>query len=237
MRYDHACVADADGYYVTFVLVVLEPDASGLEQPVVQCYKLKNGEILGYVQPPSFCQYAGSDGFIRPKWDESADSWTEGATAEEITAWEAEHPGKTKTLAEVQADKLAQINAGCDAAIAAGCDVTLSDGTAGHISLSIPDQINLSTAQEAVKAGVSGYAYHLNGSLCEVYPAADIAIMATAATTHILYHQTYCNHVRTWVKRCTTVADVQAITYGAALPDDLKAHMAAVLAAAGCGNA
>jgi len=141
------------------------------------------------------------------------------------------------SLAEVQKDKLVEINAACDAAITAGCDVKLSDGTAGHISLSIPDQINLTTAKEAVKAGGTGYAYHLDGTLCEVYPAADIAIMATAATTHILYHQTYCNHLRTWVKRCTTVADVQSITYGAMLPDDLAAHMAAVLAAAGCGNA
>ena len=140
-------------------------------------------------------------------------------------------------LAEVQKDKLAEINAACDAAITAGCDVTLSDGTAGHISLSIPDQINLTTAKEAVKAGGSGYAYHLDGSLCEVYPAADIAIMAKAATAHILYHQTYCNHARMWVKRCTAVADVQAITYGATLPDDLATHMAAVIAAAGGGNA
>ena len=141
------------------------------------------------------------------------------------------------SLAEVQKDKLAEINAACDAAITAGCDVTLSDGTAGHISLSIPDQINLSTAQEAVKAGGSGYAYHLDGSLCEVYPAADIAIMAKAATAHILYHQTYCNHARTWVKRCTTVVDVHAIAYGTALPDDLAQHMSAVIAAAGGGNA
>ncbi|MDN0032558.1 DUF4376 domain-containing protein [Oscillibacter ruminantium] len=141
------------------------------------------------------------------------------------------------SLAEVQADKLAEINAACDAAITAGCDVTLSDGTAGHISLSIPDQINLTTAREAVKAGGSGYAYHLDGSLCEVYPAADIAIMAKAATAHILYHQTYCNHARMWVKRCTAVTDVQAITYGATLPDDLTQHMAAVIAAAGGGNA
>ena len=140
----------------------------------------------------------------------------------------------TPSLAEVQSAKLTEINAACDNAITAGCDVTLSDGTVGHISLTIPDQINLSTAQEAIKAGGTGYAYHLDGALCEVYAAADIAIMAKAATAHVLYHQTYCNHVRAWVKRCTAIADVQDITYGAALPDDLEAHMATVL---GGGNA
>lgn len=133
------------------------------------------------------------------------------------------------TLSEVQAAKLAELNAACDAAITSGCDVTLSDGTAGHISLSIPDQINLTNAQGAVAAGKTGYAYHLDGTLCQVYPAADIAIMAQAATAHVLYHQTYCNHARTWVKRCTAIADVEAIAYGAALPEDLAAHMAEVL--------
>lgn len=170
-------------------------------------------------------------GFVKPKWDGSA--WKEGATAKEIAAWQKEHPGPVEpSLEEVQADKLAEINAGCDAAISAGCGVTLSDGTAGHISLTLPDQINLSTAQAAILAGGTGYAYHLDGALCEVYSAADIAIMAQAATAHVLYHQTYCNHVRAWAKRCETTAEVQAITYGTELPEDLAAHMAAVLAAA-----
>ena len=141
------------------------------------------------------------------------------------------------SLSEVQKDKLAEINAACDAAITAGCDVTLSDGTAGHISLSIPDQINLTTAREAVKAGGSGYAYHPDGSLCEVYPAADIAIMAKAATAHILYHTTYCNHLRAWVSRCVAVDDVKGIAYGGALPADLAANMQTIMTAMGGGNA
>ena len=61
--------------------------------------------------------------------------------------------------------------------------------------------------------------------------------MANAATVHVTYHRTYCNHVHAWIDRCTTVADVQAITYGTTLPDDLATHMAAVIAAAGGGNA
>ncbi|BAK99583.1 hypothetical protein OBV_23850 [Oscillibacter valericigenes Sjm18-20] len=140
-------------------------------------------------------------------------------------------------LSDVQAWKLTEINAACDAAITAGCDMKLSDGTSGHISLTIPDQINLSTAQEAIKTDGTGYAYHLDGALCEIYTAADIAIMAKAATAHVLYHQTYCNHVRAWVKRCETAAEVEAIAYGAALPDDLKAHMETIIAAAGGKNA
>lgn len=50
----------------------------------------------------------------------------------------------------------------------------------------MPDQINLSTAQAAILAGGTGYAYHLDGALYEVYPAADIAVMAKAAAAHVL---------------------------------------------------
>ena len=160
--------------------------------------------------------------------DEVEQNWTRNAGG----TWSAPAETAEPTLEELQASKLAELNAACDAAIVTGCDVTLSDGTAGHISLTIADQINLSTAQGAVAGGAAGYAYHLDGALCEIYPAADIAIMASAATAHVLYHQTYCNHARQWAKRCTTEAELEAVTYGAALPDDLAEHMAAVLAAA-----
>ena len=134
-------------------------------------------------------------------------------------------------LAELRAAKLTELNDACDTAIAAGCDVTLSDGSTGHIRLTIADQINLSTAQGAIQAGKSGYAYHLDGSLCELYPASDIAAMAQAATAHVLYHQTYCNHARAWANQAATAEEIGEIIYGADLPAELAEHMAALLAA------
>lgn len=219
---------DGDGYYKDVVAVMFDGDAPICLEAVAGTKNIPDD----YTVIPLVTVVNEATRFVKPMWTGSA--WTEGATTEEIAAWQAKHPGKVLTLTDVQTAKLAEINAACDAAITAGCDVKLSDGTAGHISLSIPDQINLSTAQEAIKAGETGYAYHLDGALCQVYPAADIAIMAQAATAHVLYHQTYCNHVRAWVKRCTAIADVEAITYGTELPDDLAAHMATVL---GGGNA
>lgn len=152
-----------------------------------------------------------------------------------LTNTPAREPEKP-TLEELRGEKLAELNAACDAAIAAGCGVTLSDGTEGHISLTIPDQINLTNAQGAVQAGAAGYAYHLDGSLCEVFPAEDIAIMAQAATAHVLYHQTYCNHARAWARQAETAAEIEAVFYGAELPVELAEHMAAVLSAAGSGE-
>ena len=138
------------------------------------------------------------------------------------------------TLEERRAAKLRELSASCNAAITAGCDVVLSAG-GGHIALTAEDQINLSTATAAVEAGAAGYPYHLDGQLCAIFPAADIMAMAQAATAHKLYQTTYYNHLAAWVRRCETAEELEAVTYGDALPEDLAANMAAVLEAAGGG--
>ena len=96
------------------------------------------------------------------------------------------------------------------AELSAACNAAITAGCdvtlsagSGHISLTAEDQINLSTALAAVE------------------------------TAHKLYQTTYYNHLATWVRRCETVDELEAVTYGAALPEDLAANMAAVLAAAG----
>ena len=135
-------------------------------------------------------------------------------------------------LATLRAAKLAELDAAAQTAITGGCDVTLTDGTTGHISLTAEDQINLSTAQAAVQGGATGYPYHLDGELCKIYPAADILAMGKAAVSHILYHTTLCNHLLTWARQASTADELATITYGATLPDDLKANMEAIINAA-----
>ena len=143
----------------------------------------------------------------------------------------ADYP-ELMTFEERRAVKLADLSAACNAAITAGCDVTLLNDS-GHISLTAEDQINLSTALAAVEQGAEGYPYHLDGQLCALFPAEDIQSCAQAATAHKLYQTTYYNHLAAWVRRCETAEELEAVTYGAALPEDLAANMAAVLEAAG----
>ncbi len=132
------------------------------------------------------------------------------------------------TLAEVQSAKLAELSTACSQAIISGCDVELS-AASGHISLTAEDQINLTAALNAVEQGAAGYPYHLDGQLCAVFSAADIRQLAQAAASHKLYHTTYYNHLAAWVRRSKTTEEVQAITYGTELPEDLAANMANIL--------
>ena len=155
-------------------------------------------------------------------------------TAEEIQAdLAAMRPDPLEAAKEA---RLAELSAACNAAVVAGCDVTLTDGAAGHISLTPEDQINLTAALAGVESGAEAYPYHLDGELCASYPAADIQAMAQAATAHKLYHTTYYNHLAAWVRRCESMEQVRAVTYGAELPGDLAEHMARVLATAGGGS-
>lgn len=169
-------------------------------------------------------------GFIFPTFEEDVmTSYT--INQEQLSRWNTEHPEPDPVETAKEA-KLSELSATCNAAIVAGCDVTLSDGSAGHISLTNEDQINLTNAAATVAAGAEEYPYHLDGQLCAMYSAADIQIMGQAATAHKLYHTTYYNHLAAWVRRCETAEAVAVITYGAELPEDLSANMAAILGSA-----
>ena len=107
----HCSVIDAEGRHVTYVLVKIrdKPLEDGGTERVeeVQNYTLKDGEQLVDASPPSMRQHAGSTGFISPIWGGS--DWQETATADEIAAWEQEHPApevkpSPKSNAELEAE-------------------------------------------------------------------------------------------------------------------------------------
>ena len=107
----YCSVIDAEGKHVTYVLVKIRDkplEDGGTEQvEEVQNYTLKDGEQLVDAQPPLMRQHAGSTGFVSPIWDGS--QWAETATADEIAAWEQEHPApevkpSPKSNAELEAE-------------------------------------------------------------------------------------------------------------------------------------
>ena len=238
MDYKHSCVIDAQNLYKTFVLVLLAENEDGQPAEKIQYYTLLDGDQLVDTAPPVMRPYAGAVGFVSPKWDADTGEWIEAASEEEIADWEAEHPApNAKTLEELRADKETEISDACNAAIVAGMDVETSQGTE-HFALQETDQINLTTAYNAVLSGATSYPYHADGQLCRMFTAEEITAISAASISHKLYHTTLCNHLLTWVRRAETAEEVGSITYSADnLPDDLAANMAQVLAAATAINA
>ena len=78
--YKYCCVIDSSGYYVTFVLVLLE-DSNGNKGEFVQYYTLKDGERLIDADPPH--------DMVKPLWTGSA--WKESATKKEINEYHRKH--------------------------------------------------------------------------------------------------------------------------------------------------
>ena len=82
MDYKYSCVVDANNLYKTFVLIYLETDEDGEIRETISGYELAEGERLLEVSPPS--------NLVKPRWN--GEAWEEGATPEEIEAWEQENP-------------------------------------------------------------------------------------------------------------------------------------------------
>lgn len=127
-------------------------------------------------------------------------------------------------------EKISDLSNICNQTIINGFDVELSD-ISGHVSLTAEDQINLSTAYNSILQGAAQYPYHLDGQLCQMFSAEDISKIAQTATAHKLYHTTYFNHLKSWVERCETKEEIDAIDYGSELPEDLASSMNSIISA------
>lgn len=120
-----------------------------------------------------------------------------------------------------------EVGAACTAAIYEGITV---DGH--HYSLTEHDQTEIMAQFTAVQGGAAAVPYHADGELCRMYPAEEFTALSQAATAHVFSHRTYCNHLNAWIARAD-LEELGRIRYGATLPEDLGAHMAEVVAAAG----
>lgn len=129
---------------------------------------------------------------------------------------------------ELIQQKYDEVKSTCQQSIYNGFDAEVETGTE-HFSLKDEDQINLQTANEAIKSGAMGYPYHSDGNLCRLFKADEITTLANAAIQHKLYHTTYCNHLMRWIDRVETVDELNQIYYGADLPEDLKKNMEQVM--------
>lgn len=149
---------------------------------------------------------------------------------EEYQAWCAENP-EPDPLEAAKTAKESELSTACNQAIVTGMDVETTQGTE-HFSLQETDQINLTTAYNAVMAGAEQYPYHADGKLCRMFTADEIKAISAASIQHKMYNTTLCNHLLTWARRAETAEELDGITYTAeGLPEDLAQNMAQIMTA------
>lgn len=152
--------------------------------------------------------------------------WNEEA----YLAW-CEENQEPDPMESARAAKEAELSAACNQVITDGMDVETTHGTE-HFSLQETDQINLTTAYNAVVSGVPQYPYHADGKLCRMFTADEIKAISAASIQHKMYHTTLCNHLLTWARRAETAEELDGITYTEeGLPEDLVQNMAQIMTA------
>ena len=132
-------------------------------------------------------------------------------------------PQDWSDVEQVREAKRQEIGLACSAAIYAGIHVGES-----HYSLTEHDQTEIMAQYATVKEGAAAVPYHADGELCRMYAAEEFAALAKAATAHVFYHRTYCNHLNAWIKRAG-LEELPFITYGAELPENLGQRMVEIL--------
>ena len=132
-----------------------------------------------------------------------------------------------------QEEVIAAMSDACNQAIVSGVDVTLSDGGTYHFSLSIEDQINMMNLQSMVLSGAESVPYHADGDGCRYYSAEDFNKIAEAATAWKLYHESYFNSLREYVRSLTTNEDLGNVEYGMEIPEEYQTDVLQQLTGAG----
>lgn len=103
----------------------------------------------------------------------------------------------------------------CNSKIVEGFSVRLSDGKKHNFRLTTEDQLNLLNLENQLNLSTDQtFVYHETGELCRVYTRNEIAKVIKAFKQHILYHTTYFNVARQYIKSLVDIDKVNEFTYG-----------------------
>lgn len=213
MNYKHCCVVGADGAYKTFVLVLLEQGEDDEIAETVQGYTLDEGERLLDVQPPLIKNHAGSAGFVKPRWDEDTAAWVEGASAEELAAWEAEHPAPAVDLDTLRAAKQEQ-NKQALADWLAAHPLTWTDGNVYGVTEEDQNEmaINLAQYQLAVAAEQPAVLeWHAQKKQCHAFTIEQYTALSLAIAAYVYPYRRYQEQVKAAIYTAESEEEIHAI--------------------------
>lgn len=213
MNYKHCCIVGADGAYKTFVLVLLEQGEDAEITETVQGYKMAEGERLLDVLPPIIKNHAGSAGFVCPRWDEDAETWCEGATAEELAAWEEEHPAPVVDLDTLREAKQAA-NKKALADWLAAHPLTWTDGNVYGTTKEDQDEMALNYMQYQLAVSANQPAvleWHTQKKRCYTFSVEDFTALSLAIAAYVYPYLRYQEAVKEAIYMAQSKEELDAI--------------------------
>ena len=143
----------------------------------------------------------------------------DNGTYRDMTAEEIASTQDTRTLEDVQSEKLAELSAACDAAINDGITITTEDGVERHFAGDEQDQINIDQVLRACEGGAPGWLYQSEGSNgqagdCFWCTAMDAKKISNGLAIDKTKKRTYHNLMKKYVLQLTTVEEVLDVQWG-----------------------
>lgn len=207
------CVIDSDNFYRTIIYTSITENPSGEQEEVVVGYKLAEGERLLDVQQPLIKNYAGGVGFVKPRWDEETAAWVEGASAEELAAWEAAHPAPAVDLDTLRAAKQEQ-NKQALADWLAAHPLTWTDGNVYGVTEEDQNEmaINLAQYQLAVAAEQPAVLeWHAQKKQCHAFTIEQYTALSLAIAAYVYPYRRYQEQVKAAIYTAESEAEIHAI--------------------------
>ena len=216
----------------------------GVEQNLSGFHVLKNGAPYGKYE--SFTTlYRTVDGGYQLSNDGSV--YVEPEPTPEPEPYEP-------TLEEVQEAKVAEMNAAQQSIINGGCEVELSDGTKEIFPAAYQDQLSLNglsvnALKKYIESMISGinseetatqsadlsklFPWHTvdESKPCEFYSQEDSEKITNTVMAFVVYHITYFRDLRIYIRSLTDKEAVEAITYGAPIPEAYQSEVLKALLA------
>lgn len=120
----------------------------------------------------------------------------------------------TTALEEARAMMIRKLSAICKSKITNGFSIRLADGDLHHFKLTTEDQLNLMMLENQLIAGASTFIYHATEEPCMLFLRDDVVKILDAFKKHMLYHTTYFNTAKQYIKSLVDIEEVNLFTYG-----------------------
>jgi ribosome biogenesis protein Nip4 len=124
-------------------------------------------------------------------------------------------------LMKAKNEKLRMLSGNCKNKITAGFTVELSDGKQSF-KLTTEDQLNLVQIENQLNSGESYFVYHATNQPCKLYSKEDMSKVVRAFRKHVLYHTTYYNMAKQYIKSLTDIEKVNLFSYGVDISETVE---------------
>lgn len=125
----------------------------------------------------------------------------------------------TSALAVAKEETIKRLSNICKARITAGFSIVLSDGLSYDFKLTTEDQLNLMVIENQIATGTDVFLYHATDQPCKFFLKEDMLRIIQAFKSYTLYHTTYFNVAKQYIKSLESIESVQQFTYGTDVSD------------------